>query len=179
MRTRIAASIALIALTALLTACASAAEVDERLSITARDAAREARTAALTVAPEATLWWIEGEDTNADGLVRSDSGLWRVVFEVPGKAEQVIVTVTPRALERETGPRRPPPIADHAGTTPGTEWIDSPAALAVVAAMTELPDTGLSMTLIPAPGPQWVVQVPDDGAREWRIDARTGEVLPS
>src|SRR5690625_3517454 len=83
-------------------ACGPAKTLEDRLSITARDAAREAYTAAASLAPDAALRWVEGEGMTADGLVRPGRGEWRLVYDSPAVDEQIVVTVTPRAQERET-----------------------------------------------------------------------------
>lgn len=161
-------------------ACGPATTLEDRLSITARDAAREAYTAAASLAPDAALRWVEGEGVTADGLVRPDRGEWRLVYDSPSGDEQIVVTVTPRTQERETrAPQSPPGFVLGNAVLPD-RWIDSPTALAAIDELGELRGANLSMLLIPTPTPRWIVNASGEGwTRQWRVDAQTGEVLAS
>jgi hypothetical protein len=168
-----------------LTACASAASQisPQRLRISAQDAAREARAAAVTWASAAALRYVEGEGITPEGYVLPGRGAWRFIYEAADRADQLVVTVTPKALEQATRPRQSPPgFAVGEATLPG-EWIDSPAALAAVRSagaesLLASPEPAISLLLVPLRPPQWVVRIAAGReSREWRVDARTGAVV--
>lgn len=167
--------------------CASAAEriPDERLRISARDALLEARTEAAAWEEGATLRYVEGEGVTAEGYVAPESGHWRFVYEAPGRADQLVVTVTPRRLERATRPRQSPPGLVLGEAALGDSWVDSPQAMAAARAagadaLLAAGSPAISMLLVPLRPPQWIVSIAAGGTtRRWRINAQTGEVIPS
>ncbi len=163
--------------------CASAGGASpERLRISARDAANEARTVAAGWAEGATLRYVEGESVTTEGHVAPGAGAWRLVYEAPGRADQLVVTVTPRTLGQEARPRRSPPGFVLGDAALGADWVDSPAALAAVrgaevAALAEV--AAVSVLLAPLRPPQWIVRAAVAGdVREWRVNASTGQVIP-
>lgn len=168
-----------------LTACSSAVSQvsPQRLRISAQDAAREARTVAVSWSNSAELHYIEGEGVTPEGYVLPGRGAWRFIYGAPNRADQLVVTVTPKSLEEATRPRQSPPgMALGEATLPG-EWVDSPVALAAVRAagaeslLTSL-DQAISLLLVPLRPPQWVVRVAaGQESREWRVDAGTGSVV--
>lgn len=167
-----------------ITACASASSIPpERLRISAQDAAREARTTAVSWTPEAVLRYVEGEGVTPEGYVLPGRGSWRFVYEAPGRADQLVVTVTPKALERATRPKQSPPGFVLGAEMLPAEWIDSPAALAAVrsaggAQLLSAREAAISMVLVPLRPAQWVVRIAaGKEAKEWRVDAHTGKVI--
>ncbi|HEY8470159.1 MAG TPA: hypothetical protein VIL18_10980 [Longimicrobiales bacterium] len=172
---------------AALAGCATAGEPvrPERLRISAQDAAREANTVARAWAPDAALRFLEGEGVTPDGYVEPGRGAWRVVYEAPGRAEQLVVTATPTGLERATRPPQSPAgYVLEDGTLPPA-WVDSPQAAAAArqASGARGPlgrrDAAVSMLLVPLQPPQWVIRAVADGqAGQWRVDAASGAVLP-
>ena len=166
--------------------CASAGErvPAERLRITARDAAREANTVARAWSPDAVLRYIEGEGVTVDGYVEPRRGAWRLVYEAPGRAEQLVVTATPTALDEATRPPQTPAgyvLGDAA--LPAT-WVDSPAAAAAARAadgaadLLGRRDAAVSMLLVPTRPPQWVIRAAaGTETGQWQVDAATGAVL--
>lgn len=169
-----------------LAACAPATEgvPPERLRISARDAAREAGTVAAAWADSTDLRYIEGDGVTPDGYVLPGAGAWRLVYDSPGREEQLVVTVTPRELtDTLRAPLSPPGfVLGDAALEPG--WIDSPAALAAVRATGGLDgvasDTTLTALLVPVRPPQWILRVAGTGdTRRWRVDATTGQVIDS
>ncbi|HEY8485443.1 MAG TPA: hypothetical protein VIL13_12595 [Longimicrobiales bacterium] len=169
-----------------LAGCTPASErvSPERLRISAADAAKEARTIAAGWTPDATLWYVEGEGVTPDGYVLPESGQWRLVYEAPGRADQLVVVVTPRTVDQAVRPRQPPPGFTPDRTALPEDWIDSPQALAAArAASAEAiltgPQPALSLLLAPLRPPQWVIRVAaGNQVHEWRVDARSGAVLP-
>lgn len=170
---------------AILQACAPATGdiSPERLSITADDAFQEARTVAADWAPGARLRYAEGEGLRGSGRVLPEAGYWRFVYEAPDRAEQLAVTVTPRAIEQVTRPPRSPPGFVLGDAELGADWVDSPQALAAVRAaedgtLLDREDAAIAMVLVPRRPPQWIVRVAAGGAtREWRVNALTGAVI--
>lgn len=170
-----------------LAGCATAGEQvpAERLRISARDAAREANTVARAWAPDAALRFLEGEGVTPDGYVEPGRGAWRVVYEAPGRAEQLVVTATPTALEHATRPPQPPAgYVLEDGALPSA-WVDSPQAAAAArqaggaGGPLARRDAAVSMLLAPLRPPQWVIRAVADGqAGQWRVDAASGAVLP-
>jgi len=169
-----------------LAACASAGEQvpAERLRISAQDAAREANTVARAWSPDAVLRYIEGEGVTPDGYAEPRRGAWRLVYEAPGRAEQLVVTATPTALDRATRPPQTPAgyvLGDAA--LPAT-WVDSPAAAAAARAadgaadLLGRRDAAVSMLLVPTRPPQWVIRAAaGTETGQWQVDAATGAVL--
>src|SRR5690606_21041496 len=169
-----------------LAACATGGESvpAERLRITAQDAAREANTVARAWSPDAVLRYIEGEGVTADGYVEPRRGAWRLVYEAPGRAEQLVVTATPTALDEATRPPQTPAgyvLGDAA--LPAT-WVDSPAAATAARAadgadaLLGRRDAAVSMLLVPVRPPQWVIRAAaGTETGQWRVDAATGTVL--
>jgi hypothetical protein len=175
----------LITILAGLSACASAASQisPQKLRISAQDAAREARTVAVSWASAASLRYVEGEGVTPEGYVLPGRGAWRFIYDAPERVDQLVVTVTPKALEQATRPRQSPPgFALGEAALPG-EWIDSPAALAAARAAGAAPhltaaEPAISLLLVPLQPAQWVVRIAAGReSGEWRIDARSGAVL--
>lgn len=175
----------LIAILSGMTACASAASQisPQRLRISAQDAAREARTVAAGWAPGAQLRYLEGEGITPEGYVLPGRGAWRFIYEAENRADQLVVTVTPRRLEDAVRPRQGPAGVSIGGGSLPDGWIDSPRVLAAVRAAggAELLDAGepaISLLLAPLRPPEWVVRVAvGSTSREWRVDAGRGEVV--
>ncbi|HEX7049270.1 MAG TPA: hypothetical protein VF188_03575 [Longimicrobiales bacterium] len=175
------------ALVAALAGCASGGRGGgDDLRVSAGDAAREAWTVARTWAEDPALRYVEGEGVTWEGTVPSEGGTWRFIYGAPERPEQLVVTVTPRTLERATRPPQSPPGFAVGDASLGGEWVDSRAVLAAVrAAGGEALRSGdggaaISMLLVPLRPPQWVVRVVTEaGERRWRVNAETGEVLPS
>ena len=177
---------AAMAVALVLAACATGGErvPAERLRISARDAAREANTVARAWSPDAVLRFVEGEGVTPDGFVPPERGAWRLVYEAPGRTEQLVVTATPTALGEATRPPQSPPgyvLGDAA--LPAT-WVDSPAAAAAARGadgagdLLGRRDAAVSMLLIPLQPPQWVIRAAaGTETGEWRVDAATGAVL--
>lgn len=169
----------------LLHACGPAAGdiSPERLSITAGDALREAETAAAGWADDARLRYVEGEGVRGSGRVLPGRGYWRFVYSTPARAEQLAVTVTPRAIEDVTRPPRSPAGFSIDDAAVGADWVDAPQVLTAVRAsrggtIIDRSDAAISMLLVPGRPPQWVVRVAADGeTRQWRVNARTGAVI--
>jgi hypothetical protein len=170
---------------AALTACAPAASQisPQKLRISAQDAAREARTVAVSWAEGATLRYVEGEGVTPEGYVIPGRGAWRFIYDAPERADQLVVTVTPKALEQATRPKQSPPgFAVGMAALPG-QWVDSPAVLAAVrgaggATLLTARQPAISLLLVPLRPAQWVVRIAaGNESREWRVDAGTGAVL--
>jgi hypothetical protein len=168
-----------------LTACASAASQisPQQLRISAQDAGREARTVAVSWAKEASLRYLEGEGVTPEGYILPGRGAWRFIYDAPSRADQLVVTVTPKALEQATRPRQAPPgFAVGEAALPGS-WIDSPAVLAAVRsaggeALLSAKAPAISLLLVPLRPAQWVVRIAAGSeSREWRVDAGTGAVI--
>lgn len=175
----------LIILLAGVTACASAASQisPQKLRISAQDAAREARTVAVSWAQGASLRYVEGEGVTPEGYVLPGRGAWRFIYDASSRADQLVVTVTPKALEQATRPRQSPPGYAIGEATLSSDWVDSPAVLAAVRgaggeALLATKEPAISLLLVPLRPPQWVVRVAaGTESREWRVDAKTGTVL--
>lgn len=176
---------ALIVVLAASTACAPAASQisPQLLRISAQDAAREARTVAVSWSNEARLRYVEGEGVTPEGYVLPGRGAWRFVYDTPERADQLVVTVTPKALEQATRPRQSPPgFAVGEAALPG-EWVDSPAALSAVRgaggeSLLSAREPAISLLLVPLRPAQWVVRVAaGNESREWRVNAGTGAVM--
>lgn len=170
---------------AALTACAPAASQisPQELRISAQDAAREARTVAVSWADGAMLRYVEGEGVTPEGYILPGRGAWRFIYDAPDRADQLVVTVTPKALEQATRPRQSPPgFAVGTASLPG-EWVDSPAVMAAVRraggeALLATKQPAISLLLVPLRPAQWVVRIAaGTESREWRVDAGTGAVL--
>jgi len=154
-----------VALPVALAACAPGRVEPELLRITAHDAAREARLVAVGWA------------------VPPGRGAWRFIYEAADRADQLVVTITPEDVEQTTRPRQSPPGFVLGDAPLPEEWIDAPAALAAARAAGAEPflaasDAAITLLLLPLRPPQWVVRVAAGGqSRQWRVDARSGEVL--
>ncbi len=168
-----------------LSACASAVSQisPQRLRISAQDAAREARTVAVSWAESASLRYVEGEGVTPEGYVFPGRGAWRFVYDAANRVDQLVVTVTPTALDQATRPRQSPPgIVLGEAALPG-DWIDSPAVLAAARAagagqLLSASEPAISLLLVPRRPAEWVVRIAAQGeSREWRVDARTGAVV--
>lgn len=168
-------------------ACASAPEGRgaERLSLSAEDAAREARTVVVSWADDAVLRYVEGEGVTPEGYVLRENGVWRFIYEAPGRADQLVVSITPRSVEEVTRPRQSPAGYALGDAALPDEWIDSPAALSAARragaeSLVAAGEPAISMLLVPLRPAQWIIRIAADGqAGEWRIDARNGGVLGS
>lgn len=165
--------------------CASAAESisPERLSVSAQGAELEARTVAATWADTTALVYIEGEGVRPSGRVFPDAGQWRFVYASPDRAEQLVVAVAPTSVEQVTRPPQGPPGFVLGDARLGDAWIDSSEALDAVAAaggeaVLRAEGASISMLLVPARPPRWVVRASVGGdVHRWQVDARTGEVM--
>lgn len=186
-RARRVRAVAGVAAALVVAGCASAGErvPAERLRISARDAAREANTVARAWSPDAVLRFVEGEGVTPDGYVEPERGAWRLVYEAPGRAEQLVVTAAPTSLEQARRPPQSPPgyVLEDAALPAG--WIDSPQAAAAARAangdggLLQRRDAAVSMLLVPLRPPQWVIRAAANGeSGQWRVDASTGAVLP-
>lgn len=167
-----------------LAACAPATSriPPERLRISALDAQREARTVAVGWATGALLRYIEGEGVSPEGYVLPDRGAWRFFYDASGRADQLVVTVTPRTLDRVTRPATVPPGFDLGRAHLTEDWVDSPVVMAAVQAsggeaVLSAHEPAVSLLLLPLRPEQWVVRVAAGReSEEWRVDARTGKV---
>ncbi|MBI4409486.1 MAG: hypothetical protein HY561_07235 [Gemmatimonadetes bacterium] len=169
---------------AALAACAPAARgTAERLRISARDAEREAHTVAASWQRDATLRYLEGEGVAADGYVQRERGFWRLVYQAPGRADQLAVTVTPVKLEQVTRPAQSPP-GIVLGDAQLAAWVDSPQVMdsvkaAGAATLLAGGDAALSLLLVPLRPPQWTVRLARGSeSREWQVNAVTGAGIP-
>jgi len=145
-----------------------AVDVDA-LALTARQAWAEARSQARGWSTDARLRYVEGAAVDNQGRVLPDAGYWRFVYDAPGESQQLAVTVRPTDVEAtERAPQSPPGfvIGDR---VLGSEWIDSPAAIAAAPAF----DTGtrVPMLLVPTSPERWFVTYSDGRVG---IDAATG-----
>lgn len=169
----------LIAVLAGVAACAPAVSQipPERLRISAQDAVREARTVAVSWARGASLRYVEGEGVTPEGYVLPNKGAWRFVYEASNRADQLVVTVTPKRLDQTTRPRQAPAGYAIGDAALPEEWIDSPAVLARVrerggATLLGAAEPAISLLLVPLRPPQWVVRVAVGAeSREWRVEA--------
>jgi hypothetical protein len=172
-----------VALPVALAACAPGRVEPELLRITAHDAAREARLVAVGWAEAPVLRYVEGEGVTPAGAVPPGRGAWRFIYEAADRADQLVVTITPEDVEQTTRPRQSPPGFVLGDAPLPEEWIDAPAALAAARAAGAEPflaasDAAITLLLLPLRPPQWVVRVAAGGqSRQWRVDARSGEVL--
>jgi hypothetical protein len=168
-----------------VTGCASAASQisPEKLRLSARDASREAHTVAVSWDDAASLRYAEGEGVTPEGYVLPGRGSWRFVYDAPDRADQLVVTVTPKALDKATRPRQSPPGFAVGEATLPSEWIDSPQLLAVVresggATLLAAQAPAISLLLVPLRPAQWVVQIAaGNESREWRVNAESGAVI--
>jgi hypothetical protein len=168
-----------------LAACASAASQisPQKLRLSAQEAGREARTVAVSWASAARLRYVEGEGLTPEGYVLPGRGAWRFVYDAPERVDQLVVTVTPKALEQATRPPQSPAGFALGEAALTGEWIDSPAVLAAVRAAGAAPllsaaEPAISLLLVPLRPPQWVVRIAaGQESGSWRVDASTGEVV--
>lgn len=154
----------------------------KRLRVSALEAAREARTMAVSWDERATLEYLEGEGITPEGYILPGTGSWRFIYGAPGRAEELVVTVTPIGLERTTRPERPVPGLAAPGASLPAEWLDSPAALERVRAegadaLLREREVSVSLLLLPTRPAEWTVRIAAGGeVREWRVDAQSGAV---
>jgi len=175
----------LVSVLAGVVACAPASSQisPQRLRISAQDAAREARTVAVGWAQGAALRYVEGEGVTPEGYILPGRGAWRFVYEASNRADQLVVTVTPRTLEQATRPRQTPAGYVLGDAVLTGDWIDSPAALVAArdgggATLLAGQEPAIYLLLVPLSPPQWVVRVAVGAeSREWRVNARSGELL--
>lgn len=162
-----------------LSACASAASrIDPgTLGLTARDGYVEARSVAASWSGQARLRYVQGDSIAPTGAALPDRGVWRFHYTAPDRTGELMVTVTPLAVESEERPVTSPPgyiIGDFALDT---SWLDSPRALEGIAAEVDgQVESGVSMLLVPTRPNRWVVRT---GDQRVEIHAETGEVLRS
>lgn len=151
-------------------ACASARSsiAPGALAITAYAAFGEGRSQARGWSRDAELQYIEGAAVTNQGTVQSDAGYWRFVYRSPSQAAQYVVTVTPTAVDGEERTPQSPPGFVIGDATLGTDWIDSPQAIA--AAPSFGAETRVQMMLVPTTPPRWIIG-------ETEIDARSGAVI--
>lgn len=156
-----------------LGACGSArGSIDpNQLSITAYAAFGEARTQARGWSNDAVLQFVEGASVTNRGTVMTDAGYWRFVYRAPSKPLQYVVTVTPTAVNGEERTPQSPPGYVIGDNTLGTDWIDSPQAVA--AAPSFGVETRVPMTLVPTVPPRWIVEAES----RTEVNARTGAVI--
>lgn len=168
---------------ATLSACAPAEIAPERLRISAGDGQLEARTRAVTWSSAAQLRWLEGSGVAADGFAYPGEAGWAYVYDAPDRQDQLVVTVTSRAISEETRTPQSPTGVVIGGRVLEPGWVDSTRAMqAVLDAGGEAFIAGrtpsVSMRLLPMEPPQWRVRITVNGeVREWRVHARTGAVL--
>lgn len=154
--------------------CASArGSIDPtRLAVTAHQAWGEARSQARGWASDAVLQYVEGASVTNDGTVHPDAGYWRFAFRAPSRTQQFVVTVTPTSVAGEERSPQSPPGYAIGDATLGTDWIDSPQAIAALPSFGA--GTRVQMFAVPTSPPRWLADL-EGGMRE--IDARTGAVI--
>lgn len=141
------------------------------LAITAYAAFGEGRSQARGWASDAELQYIEGASVTNQGTVQSDAGYWRFVYGSPSRAAQYVVTVTPTAVDGEERTPQGPPGYALGDATLGTDWIDSPQAIA--AAPSFGAETRVPMLLVPTTPPRWIIEA----QTRTEVNARTGAVI--
>ena len=161
-------------LSAGIAACASArGQIDpERLAVTAHQAWGEARSQARGWATDAVLQYVEGASVTNTGTVQPDAGYWRFAFRSPSRTQQYVVTITPTSVAGEERAPQSPPGYAIGDATLGTDWIDSPQAIAALPSFDA--GTRVHAFVVPTTPPRWLV---DLGGSMREVDARSGSVI--
>lgn len=146
------------------------------LAVSARDAFTEARATARGWDSQARLRYVEGLEIAPSGRATRETGVWRYHYTAPGRSNELLVRVAALGLETQEQPPTSPPGYVLGGNAVGTDWIDSPEALAVI-----LEDRGGSelaeMVLVPTTPARWVVRFPEAGSERWVVNAETGGLM--
>jgi hypothetical protein len=174
---RILTKLAMTGAVVALTGCGAAGLAPSELGVTARDAFLEGRTRAVTWDTGARLRWIEGVGISAAGVALPGAGQWRLHYTAPGRTAGLVVVVAPLETgEEERAPMTPPGYTLGDARVPDT-FIDSPEAMTRILAVRggAIPERATLM-LIPGDPTRWIASFPGE-ARQWRLDARTGQVL--